>query len=186
MNRWVSWLAGAALVAAAGGVVAVTPSTDTRNGPFLVHGTVSDTVASRELVVTVDSASFADRVTVSDDDWQAEGNWLVVELSAAARQTEVEASMRLATLVVDGREFIASERPSTSLIGTELRVGIDTHGMLAFQLPTDLEPSDAELRLAGPHSTPRLDDVIVVHLDLESAARERTIDILEPTIGESS
>lgn len=181
-----SWLVGAALVAAAGAVVIVTPSTETRNGPFLIHGTVSETVTSRELVVTVDSASFADRVTVVDDDWQAEGNWLVVDLSAAAAQTEVDAAVHLATLVIDGHEFIASERPSTSLIGTDLRVGVDTHGMLAFQLPTDLEPAEAELRLTRPHSTPRLDDVIVVHLDLEGAARERAIDIEEPTIGGAS
>lgn len=180
------WLVGAALVAAAGVIVAITPDEDAQDGPFLVHGVVEQSITSRELVVSVLDASFADRITVEDDDWSADGNWLVVDLSAAARGTEVDATVRLVKLVVDGRVFVASERPSTSLLGAELRVGIETDGMVAFELPEDLTPGEAEIRLSPPYRTPNLDDVIVVHLDLGETPRVGSIDIVEPSIGASS
>lgn len=183
MRAGLGWIAGAALVAAAGVVVAITPDADSLDGPFLVHGVVEQSIPSRDVVVSIRGASFADRITDEDADWEADGNWLVIDLSATARRTEVDATLRLVKLVVDGREFIASERPPSSLIGADLRVGIATTGMVAFELPADLDPTDAEIRLSLPFSTPHLDDVIVVHLDLGETPREDSIDLVEPTIG---
>ncbi|WP_433584815.1 hypothetical protein [Microbacterium hydrocarbonoxydans] len=185
MRRALTWLAGAALVVTAGVVAVITPDADAQDGPFLTHGTAGHPVTSRNLTVVVEDAAFADRVTVEDDDWEADGNWLVVSLSAAARQSEVDAALRLVKLVVDGREFVASERPATSIVGDDLRVGIQTSGMVAFELPADVTAGEAELRVSMPYSTPHLDDVIVVPLDLTDAGRESTIDIVEPTTGEA-
>lgn len=184
MRASLVWVVGAALVVCAGVVTAVTPDADAQNDAFLVHGALGQPVHSRVLVARVDDASFADRVTTKDETWQAEGNWLVVELTVAARETEVDAAVRLVTLVVDGREFIASERPATSLVGADLRVGMGTSGMLAFEVPSGLA-GDAELRLSAPHSTPHLDDVIVVPLDLDAIPRQSTVDIVEPRIGDA-
>lgn len=184
MRRSLLWLTGAALVVAAGIVAAVTPDADAQHGPFLIGGTAGQEDTSRNLMIRIDDAVFADRVTAEDDDWQAEGNWFVVSLSAAARETEVDTSLRLVKLVVDGREFVASERPPTSFIGTDLRIGIETSGMVAFELPSDITSGDADLRLSLPYSTPHLDDVIVVPIDLSEAPREHMIDIVGPSIGE--
>lgn len=188
MTRALSWLAGAALVIAAGAVTAITPDADAQNGPFLIHGDVGQRLTSRNLVVTVDGAAFADRVTV-DDEWAAEGNWLVVDLSASAATTEEDAQMRLVKLVVGGREFVvggrefvASERPASSLVGEDLRVGLDTTGMVAFELPSDLTTGAAEMRFTLPYSTPHLDDVIVVPLDLGGLDHEKSIEIVEPSL----
>lgn len=184
MRRSLPWLTGAALVVAAGIVAAATPDADAQHGPFLIEGTAGQEDTARNLMIRIDEAAFADRVTAEDGDWQAAGNWFVVSLSAAARETEVDTSLRLVKLVVDGREFIASERPPTSFIGADLRIGIETSGMVAFELPSDITSGGAELRLSLPYSTPHLDDVIVVPIDLSEAPREDTIDIVGPSIGE--
>lgn len=185
MRSSLAWLTGAALIVAAGAVTVITPDADAQHAPFFVHGTAGQPSAARNLSVQIHDAAFADQVTADDDEWHAEGNWYVVSLSAAARQTEVDATLQLVKLVVDGREFIASERPPTSLVGTDLRVGIDTNGMVAFELPDGLTAGEAELRLSLPYSTPYLDDVIVVRVDLGEAPRESTIDMAEPTIDEA-
>jgi hypothetical protein len=182
MRRLLPWAAGAALVVAAGVVTAVTPDAGAQNAPFLVRGAMEQTVTARNLIVRVDGATFADRITVADDDWEAAGNWLVVDLSAAARTTEVDAELMLVKLVADGREFIASERPSTSLVGSDLRVGLGTGGTVAFELPADVVSGAGELRLSLPYATPHLDDVIVVPLDLDGVPRTGSIDIVEPVI----
>ena len=184
MRAAVVWASGAALILAAGVVTVITPDPDTQVDAFLVRGTVEQTIPSRNLTVRIEDVRFADRVTVSDDDWAADGTWLVVELSAEAPRTELDAAMRLIKLIVDGRDYIASERPSTSLVGVDLRVGMDTSGMVAFELPPGLAAETAELRLSLAHRTPHLDDVIVVPLDLGGAPREDIIDIVEPATPE--
>lgn len=185
MRKPLPWLIGAALIVAAGVVAVITPDADSQDDPFLIHGASAQSVTSRNLSVRIEDAAFADRITAEEGDWQADGNWFVVRLSAAARQTEVDAALRLVKLVVGGREFIASERPPTSFVGADLRVGVQTSGMVAFELPADLTSGEAELRLSMPYSTPHLDDVIVVPVDLDDAPRDDTIDIVEPTIAEA-
>jgi len=182
MKKTLPWLTGVALVLGAGIVAAVTPAPEAQDGPFLIHGAAGQPIVARDLIVQVGEARFSDRITVDDDDWRADGNWLIVNLSAAAPETEVDAALRLVELVVDGREFIASEQPSTSLVGTGLRVGTDTEGMVAFELPDDLSAGDAEIRLSTAYSTPNLDDVIVVPLELDGLPRGHSVEIAEPSI----
>lgn len=185
MKKTFPWLMGVALVIGAGAVAAITPGLEDQDGPFLIRGAVGQPIVARDLIVRIGEARFADSVTVDDDDWRADGNWLVVSLSAAAPQTEVDASMRLVELVVDGREFVASERPPTSLVGEALRVGTDTEGMVAFDLPDDVTSGAAEIRLTAAYSTPRLDDVIVVPLDLDDLPREHSVEIVESSVEEA-
>lgn len=180
MRKIVVWLSGAALVIVAGAVTVITPGVGAQTDAFPIHGVVDETIRSRNLMVRIEDVRFAGRITVPDDEWAAEGNWLVVDLSASAPRTEVDAELRLIKLIIGGREYIASERPSTSLVGVDLRVGLETSGMVAFELPADLDAEPAELRLSPPHSTPHLDDVIVVPVDLSRAQRESVIEIVEP------
>ena len=167
MRRAVPWVVGAVLVLAAGAVTATIPEEDSVLDPLLVRGGSSDTVTSRSLVVSVQDAVFAENLEVEAADWSAEGNWLVVTLEVSAAQTEKDASVGLATLTIDGRQFQASERPSASLLKTRLHVGTDVVGTLAFELPADLRSGDAELQVTTFDAIPQLDDVIALPIDLD-------------------
>ncbi len=181
-SRALPWVLGVALVLGAGAVTAVTPSDDDLLDPFPVPGAIGDTVRSRTLIADVSGVSFADRL-LAEDEWEAEGNWLVIDLAVSAPTTEVDAEIGVASLVVDGRVFQASERPVGSLLDADLRVGIDTVGVLAFELPTDLVAGAAELRLTGEYPTPHLDDVIAIPLRLDDAARAGSITVEQPRLG---
>ncbi|KNY05960.1 hypothetical protein [Microbacterium sp. GCS4] len=177
MRRALPWILGAVLVVGAGAVTAMTPAEEDVLAPFTLRGEAGETVSSRALVATVEDAVFADEVTVSDGSWSAEGNWLVVRITASAAQTEVDAAVQLATLVVGDRVFLASERPSAALRGTALRVGIDTVGVLAFELPPDVSTGTAELRLTTDFVTSELDDLIVVTIDLGDLDRSESVEL---------
>ncbi|WP_102194270.1 hypothetical protein [Microbacterium aurantiacum] len=183
MRRARPWLIGAALVVAAGLVSGVTPSQDSLVGPFLISGGPADTVTSRMLIASVSGASFADRVVAADGEWEAEGNWLVVELAVSAAHTEVDAEIPLATLHLDGRVFHASERAPESLLQTRLHVGTDTVGTLAFELPEGLRGGLGELRLTHEYLTPELDDVVAITLPLDEAPTASSIELDAPRVG---
>lgn len=171
MRKALPWILGAALVLGAGAVTAVVPDEDSLTDAIVVRGAAGDEITARSLVVTLQDAVFTDRVEVEAADWSAEGNWLVVSLAAEAAQTEQDAVVGLATLTVDGRVFQASERPAVSLLQTRLHVGTPIAGTLAFELPADLRAGRGELRVTRGTSTPQLDDVIAVPLDLGALQR---------------
>lgn len=175
-NRALPWIIGACLVVGAGALVALTPDDDALVAPIERRGAMDETVSSRALVATAVEARFAQTVE-TDDGWSAEGNWLVVTVTVSAPETEIDASIRLATLAIGDRVFQASERPTASLVGTPLRVGIDTVGMLAFELPADVDSGTAELRLTPDYYTAELDDLVVIALPLDGIAREDTVEI---------
>lgn len=179
MRRPLAWIAGAALAITAGVLTALTPSDDAVIGPFLAHGEIGEAAASRTLIATVTEAAFADQVA-AEEDWEAEGNWLVVTVVASARTTEVDAQIRLATLTIGDRTFHASERPSTSFLDVPLRVGTDAVGTLAFELPADVTTGTAELRLTTRYATPELDDMIAVPIALDGLPRVDRMDVPEP------
>ncbi len=180
MRRALPWVAGAVLVVVAGALTAATPTDDSLDAPFALRGSFGETVTSRTLVVTASEATFADAVQGPDPEWSAEGNWLVVTLAASAPTTEVDAAVQLASLAVDGRVFHASERPSASLQGTALRVGLETVGTLAFELPVDLDDGTAELRLTTSYYTPELDDLVTISFDLADVPRADIVELTDP------
>lgn len=183
MRRALPWLLGGALVIVAGAVTAITPSDDAVVSPTVVRGSFGDPVESRTLVATASEATFADEVAVADSDWSADGNWLVVTVIASAPTTETDATIQLATLVVGDRVFQASERPSASLTGTPLRVGIDTVGALAFELPSDVTAGSAELRLTTSYFSAELDDLVAIPLDLDELPRIPSLELARPELG---
>jgi len=178
MRRGAPWAIGAALVVVAGVAVALTPPDIALTQAFSIHGGEGDAVTGRTLTAQVRDAAFAERVSTGD--WETDGNWLVVSVAASAPQTEVDAAVILAALEVGDRTFHASERVRDSLLGTALRVGTDTVGMLAFELPADVDAGDADLRLITSYSTPQLDDVVVLPLSLDDLPSEAEIEIVAP------
>lgn len=183
MKRALPWLLGAALALTAGVITVNTPGDEVYRAPFLVQGSSTEhPVTSRTLIATRLETSFADRVTV-DDDWHADGNWLVVTIAASAPRTEVDARIQLATLVIGDRIFQASERPGDSIADADLHVGIDTVGMLAFELPPDVQVGHAELRLTTSYSTPVLDDIVALPISLDDLPRAQNVDLVAPAMG---
>ncbi|WP_217181090.1 hypothetical protein [Streptomyces sp. AC495_CC817] len=180
MRRARLWLIGGTLVLAAGLVSAVTPSEDAVYDAFLVRG--DGPVTGRTLIADVDGATFTPTISSSGGDWEAEGNWLVVEVIASAPTTEVDAEIAIATLRLDGRVFQASERVRDSIVKTRLHVGTDTRGILAFELPAGIDGGRGELRLTTQYLTPQLDDVVVLPLSLDDAEHAPRIDVDRPEV----
>ncbi|WP_300265416.1 hypothetical protein [Microbacterium sp.] len=176
-----SWASGIALAVAACAVSVVATTAFDQRAPFVVSGAVGEQVSSRALTAAAADVRFADRVTV--DDWHADGRWIVVTVVASAPQTEVDAVIELATLEVDGQVFQASERPGTSLVRTDLHVGTDTVGMLAFEVPERISDDEGLLRLSTTYATPRLDDLVVLPIFLDDAPTEPSIEIEDSHLG---
>lgn len=186
MKRMLPWLLGGALALTAGIITASTPGDEVYRAPFLIHSAGEEQPAtSRTLTAAVLDASFTDRVTVDDAEWHADGNWLVVAIAASAPQTELDARIQLATLVIGDRVFQSSERPGNSITDADLRIGIDTVGMLAFELPPDVSRGRGELRLTTSYSTPVLGDVNVLPLSLDELPTVQHIELEDPTLGAS-
>ncbi len=184
MRRAAPWLLGAALVIVAAVVTAVTPSDEDVIGPIEVRGSFGDPVESRTLIAAATDATFTDEVVVpgADSDWSAEGNWLVVTVVASAAHTEVDAAINLATLAIGDRVFQASERPDATLTSTSLRLGVDTVGTLAFELPPDVTFGTAELRLTSSYFTAELDDLITIPLELDELPRTPSVELDDPEL----
>lgn len=186
MKRILPWVLGGALALTAGIVTAVTPGDEVYRAPFLVHGTGEEhTATSSTLITTALEATFTERVSVDDADWHADGNWLVVTVAASVPRTEVDARIQLATLVIGDRVFQSSERPGNSITEADLRIGIDTVGTLAFELPPDVTDGTGELRLTTSYSTPVLGDVNVLRLPLDDLPTAENIDLEDPKLGAS-
>lgn len=175
MNRWVTAAVGAVMVVAAWGVALVTPSDDDVVGPFSVQLALGEHAAGRNLGVTLEHVRRA--ASVSTDTWSAEGNWVVVDLSAEAIVDEFGASLRLATLTVGDTTYQASERPA-SFFEQSLAVGIPRSGSLAFELPEKLPAGHAVLTLALNTDT-RLDSAFTYDFDLAAVAVEPEAQLLE-------
>lgn len=173
MKTWVQWAVGTGLVVAAWGVAALTPPEDAREASFVVRTGIGEETVARNVVVTVTSVVRADRVTT--DDWSADGNWVVVNLTSSAVLEETGAGLYLATLTIGGRTFSASERPD-SFDGQPLAVGIPRSGSLAFELPPDVFDMSAVLSL-GESPDPRLDAVIELPLVLGTLPHQASVEL---------
>ncbi|MEV1128413.1 hypothetical protein [Agromyces sp. NPDC049794] len=163
MTRWVAAVGGAALVIAAWGVALVTPDDAAAEQPFVVPVEVGDAGEGRNLAVTITGVRAADAATI--DGWVATGPWLIVDLEAAAVESESGALLSHATLSIDGRTFRASERPPDSLFRSALSVGVPRSGSIAFELPEAALGDDVAVLSLGLSEDPRLDSVIELHLE---------------------
>ena len=84
---------------------------------------------------------------------------------------------------MDGRTYTASEPEPESLWRYPLRVGIGTSGVLAFELPAGVRSGSAELRLSSNDTTPALDDVISISVNLTTLDHRERLTISSPTVG---
>lgn len=174
MKPWAAWALGAGMVAAAWGVALVTPGPAEIQAPFVISVDQGEAGVGRNIAITVESAHRSDRAT--DGAWSADGNWLVLDLSAAAVVSEQAALLNHVELEIDGRTFRASERPQ-SLLGTPLSVGVPRLGSVAFELPADLDHGAGIVRFALNPDT-RVDSVIEFPVEIGALEPEDEATLL--------
>ena len=161
---WAAWAIGAGLIVAAWFVALVTPGEEQAQAPFPVAAVVGEPATGRTLTATITDIRRAGEVNAPDG-WTAEGNWLVVDLEAAAVMSEDSGYIRHAMVEIDGVRYSASDRPDL-LVGRPLAIGLPRTGSLAFELPDGVDAGAATLELAADSIDPRLDSMIVLSFDL--------------------
>jgi len=174
------WSLTVVLLAAAWGVSKATLPDEMSTAAFPTIAQLDERVTTRNLEVTVTDVHVASRVT-DVDGWSAEGTWVVVDLEAAAVQTQESGTLGLAELVIGDRTFTATDR-GTTFAEHQLVTDVARAGSLAFELPADAVTGSATLRLGAPSGSPRevlLDDVIELHLDLDGELVEVDVTLDE-------
>ena len=175
LRAWAPWAIGIGFIIVAWLAALVTPGEEEAQAPFVVPAAVGEQATGRNLAATITDVRRA--VSVAAGGWSAEGNWLVVDLEAAAVVTERGASITHAVVEVDGVRYSASERPD-SLDRSPLAAGIPLAGSLAFELPEGLEAGTGVLELALDTET-RLDSMVVLPLDLADIPVVDQADLIE-------
>ncbi len=158
------WTLTAALLAGAWTLNRLTLPEDAPESAFSTIARLDEPATTRNLAVTVTDVRRAHGVTDADG-WSADGNWIVVDIEAAAVVTQRGTGLRLAELVVDGRTFHATER-GTTFHRQQLVPGVPRSGTLAFEVPTEITSGQATLRF-GTSSDERLDGIIELHVELD-------------------
>lgn len=174
MKPWAVWAVGAGLVILAWGVVQITPDEDAATEPFVVRAAVGESAVARAFEVSVADPRLGARAT--DGSWSADGTWLVVDVTLAARNSEQGALLRHAELIVDGVSYRASERPA-SIYRQQLAVGIRRSGSLAFELPAGVADRAGMLALGLSDET-RLDSLVEVPIDLGALTPEPDVELI--------
>ncbi|WP_020096937.1 hypothetical protein [Microbacterium sp. 11MF] len=160
------WAGGIVLLVAAWGVTQIPAGQALTESSFVQSVDVGDRAVGRQMAVTVTDVAAAERIS-DEVGWAADGAWVVVDLSVEAVNTEEGAVLGLATLLIDGDTYRASERP-VSLLGKALQVGVPKTGSVAFELPAGMRDGTAVIRFTVSDRDWRLDSVVEFTVDLGS------------------
>jgi hypothetical protein len=186
MTRAISWLAAAGILVLAGVVVAVEPSEQLQQGPFVVETTLGDRGTGRNIEATISEVRLATVVELDEvDGWRGttEGVWVVATVTAATR---AEAAGLTGFLLIDGLEFRGSERLDLDgLQSWQLVPGIPTTGTVLFEIPESLAETAHDARLlVGLNPDWRLDSVVGTTVDLAALSVESTV-LVSPALREA-
>lgn len=164
-----AWALAVVLVGAAWAVTLIAPSDDAGRDTFVTTMTDGERGAGRNIAATVTQVRTTDAVA-SEDDWSAEGNWLVVDLAAEAVVDQPSGYLRGAILIIGDRTFSASTRgpDAMTLLDAQLVPGVPTSGSLMFELPDDAFESAGVLRLSTS-TTAWGDSILELPIDLAAA-----------------
>lgn len=162
------WLISLVLVTAAWGLTQLKKPDDAIYDSFVSRAAVGERADARNLVATVTDVHVTRSVS-DDDDWRADGAWVVVDLDAAAAQTQTATLLR-AKLLIGERTYSATERGDTAN-NLRLITGVPRHGSVAFEVPHDAIDENAVIVLSW-QLDPSADGVIEVPVDLGRLAVE--------------
>jgi len=160
-----AWAGGIVLVAAAWGVMAITPGDEFADQPFVVDAQIGEHAQARQMQITMLEVQKATHVE-NEHGWYADGAWVLVAFEGEARGTEDGSSLSRLRLRIGDREYLPSERVgSRAHPDGQLRVGLPETMTAAFEI----DPDDAEKRAVldlGHLKDDRLDSAIRLDIDL--------------------
>jgi len=179
-RRWTAkilpWAMTAVLLAGAWVLNTVALPDGASEASFATRTAIGEPAATRNLELTVTGVRAA-RTLTDARGWSADGTWLVVDMDAAALQSQYAASLGFAELTIGDRIFGATERGET-FFRQRLVTGVPRSGSLAFELPDEALKGTATLRLSIP-SDVRYDGVIEIPIALEDVPVEESIVLSE-------
>lgn len=176
-RRIAPWSLTAVLLAGAWVLNTVALPDSSSEASFATRTAIGETATTRNLELTVTDVRAA-RTLTDPQGWSAEGTWLVVDLDAAALQSQYAASLGFAELTIGDRTYSATDRGET-FYRQRLVTGIPRSGSLAFELPAEALKGTATLRLSIPADV-RYDGVIEMPIPLEDVAVEEAIVLSNP------
>ena len=162
------WAVSLALVLIAWGITQLQKPDDAIYDSFVTHAAIGEQATARNLIATVTDVHVA-RAVSDGDDWRAEGTWVVVDLDAAAAQSQTGALLHT-QLRVGERTYTATERGETG-DNLGLITGVPRQGSVAFEVAEDAIDGEAEILLSW-HDTDDADGIIAVAVDLGELAVE--------------
>ncbi|MBS1673436.1 MAG: hypothetical protein JSS74_05670 [Actinobacteria bacterium] len=178
------WVAAAGMVAASAVLISVTPPQSKDPDPFVVTVAQGERGVGRNIDVSVMGVRRVQEITATPygSTWSARGNWLVVDLHAAAVTTQTGSLFRGAQFLIDGKTYTATERIATgaNLLGTSLLPGVPRAGSVAFELPAGLDSGSGTLAFSM-NSDARADSQIRVPIDLRTVPSAATAEL--PKLG---
>lgn len=177
-RRFLPWIIGLTLTVAACLIYAATPSDQSTIRAMVRSGQIGEPVSSRLLEATLVSGEFADAIVVDEE--EISGNWLILTVSASAEGTEQYSGIGLASVTFNDTTFLSSDQVGEGLLEAELRIGVPTLGVIAFELPASAQPHEASLRLVMQGWTPELDDVTELRFDASTLPRVDVHEIEDP------
>ncbi len=167
--RVLPWIIAAALLVGAGLVVALEPSEQLAQGPFVVDVSLGEQGIGRNIEATIHDVRVAGRVELTSDGWTGatEGVWVVADVTA---QSLLDSAGVQGFLLVGDDEFRGSERLDTDgLESAVLSPGIPVTGTLVFEIPRELLAQAHSARvMVGLSPDWRLDSIIATTVDLSS------------------
>jgi hypothetical protein len=168
-------IAAAALIVA-GVAINTAPPENSWLEPISIAGQLERESVGRNIAATVHNARAADEVIAADGEpIPTDGVWIVVELSVRAVVDERAAGLHGVELHTGGIQYSPSDRVRETLDRGPLEVGIDSMGVLVFELPGVPEAA-AELRLAlSPDA--RGDSVLVFPLAFEEPSTAASVTL---------
>lgn len=174
-----AWATAILLLFVAWKVVASTPTFDDEVAPFESSARADQWVSGRNINARVLGATFAD--SVDDGLWHSDGNWLVVDVDAAA--VGEPASLDSVSLVIGETTFGPTDRTLSTFYRQPLVAGIARTGPLAFELPPGQLSGQALLKL-GVAADPQLDSLLVFQIEVADLERVPTVVLAAPTWSE--
>jgi len=184
-RRWTAmigpWSLTVALLAGAWVLNTVALPDGSSEASFVTRTTIGESATTRNLELTVTGVRAA-RTLTDPQGWSAggektQGTWLVIDLDAAALQSQYAASLGFAELTIGDRTFGATERGET-FYRQRLVTGVPRSGSLAFELPADALKGTATLRLSIPADV-RYDGIIELPIALGDIPVEESIVLSE-------
>lgn len=168
--RILPWVVAVALLVGAGVVVALEPSEQLAQGPFVVDVGLGEQGTGRTIEATIHDVRVAERVELeTSDGWTGatEGVWVVADVTA---QSLLDSAGVQGFLLVGDNEFRGSERLDTEgLESAVLSPGIPVTGTLVFEIPRELLAQAHSARvMVGLSPDWRLDSIIATTVDLSS------------------